>query len=315
MKCLIVQPVHETGLSLLRDNGIEPVLCPASDMETVARHVTGCDAAITRDAGFSARAIEAGDRLRVVVVHGTGHDAVDKDAASERGILVCNTPGANARSVSELALGLALAAARLIPAADRAERAGVRGFRERARFVELSGKVALIVGWGATGRGLGDMLRAALGMRVLVHSPRAADLDGFERCASLEDGLRQADLVSLHTPLRPETRHLIDARALGHTKPGAILINTARAGLVDEAALLDALETGRVSAAGLDVYSPGAPGGPLGRSDRVIFTPHLGGTTGEALERVALGAARNVIEALSGRRPATALNSPVGAPA
>ncbi|KTR06306.1 3-phosphoglycerate dehydrogenase [Aureimonas ureilytica] len=308
MKCLIVQPIHEAGLSLLRDNGVEPIPCPAPDMETVARLVAGCEAAITRDAGFSGSAMRAGDRLRVVVVHGTGHDAVDKAAATERGVLVCNTPGANARSVSELALGLALAAARRIPAADRAERDGMAGFRERERFVELSGKTALIVGWGATGRGLGAMLRAALGMRVLVHSPRVADLGGFERCASLQEGLAQAYLVSLHTPLRPQTHHLIDAQALAALKPGAILVNTARAGLVDEAALARALDAGRVFAAGLDVYSHGAPAGPLGRCGRVIFTPHLGGTTGEALERVALGAARNVLEALSGRRPATALN-------
>lgn len=141
-------------------------------------------------------------------MHGAGHDAVDKEAASERGVLVCNTPGANARSVSELALGLALAVARLIPAADRSERAGIRGFREMETFTELSGKTALIVGWGATGAGLGRMLKAAFDARVLVYSPRAADVEGFERMEKLEDGLAQADLVSLHTPLRPETRGL-----------------------------------------------------------------------------------------------------------
>ncbi|MFB2551476.1 NAD(P)-dependent oxidoreductase [Ensifer soli] len=310
MKCLIVQPVHADGLALLREAGVEPVSCPSSDMDTVARLVPGCDAAITRDAGFSAAAFSAADRLRVVVVHGAGHDAVDKEAASARGILVCNTPGANARSVSEMALGLALAAARLIPAADRAERAGEHGFRERAGTVELSGKTALIVGWGATGAGLGQMLAAAFGMRVLVHSPRVADLGGFERALSLEEGLAAADLVSLHTPLRPETRGLIGPAALARVKPGALLVNTARAGLVDEAALAEAIADGRVAAAGLDVYSHGAPQGPLARSGRVIFTPHLGGATGEALRRVAIGSARNVLCALAGTRPATALNLP-----
>lgn len=116
-------------------------------METVARMISGCDAAITRDAGLSVEAIGASDILRVIVVHGAGHDAVDKDAASEKGILVCNTPGANARSVSELALALALAAARRIPAADRSERGGAHGFRECETFIELSGKTALIIGW------------------------------------------------------------------------------------------------------------------------------------------------------------------------
>jgi D-3-phosphoglycerate dehydrogenase len=315
MKCLIIQPVHADGIDLLRQAGVEPVLCPKPDMETVAQMIPGCQAVITRDAGLSAAAIEASDVLRVVVVHGAGHDAVDKEAASRKGVLVCNTPGANARSVSELALALALAAARCIPAADHSERGGLHGFRERDRFLELSGKTALIIGFGATGAGLGHMLKAALGMRVLVYSPRVSDLQGFERITSLEAGLSQADLVSLHTPLRPETRHLIGETALSVIKPGAILVNTARAGLVDEAALAAAINDGRVFAAGLDVYTHDAPLGPLAASSRVIFTPHLGGATEEALRRVAVGSARNVLTALSGERPATALNDPSGVPA
>ncbi|MCX8998371.1 3-phosphoglycerate dehydrogenase [Rhizobiaceae bacterium BDR2-2] len=312
MKCLILQPVHENGLSLLREGGVEPVICPDARAETVGRLLPGCAAAITRDAGFPEAFFSAADALKVVVVHGAGHDAVDKEAASARGVLVCNSPGFNARSVSELALGLALAAARSIPSADRAERDGKTGFRERHVFSELSGKTALIVGFGATGAGLARMLEAALGMRVLVHSPRAPSVDGFERVDRLEDGLAQADLISLHTPMRPQTRGLIGEHTLSLIKPGAILVNTARAGLVDEAALARAIETGRIAAAGLDVYSHDAPSGPLAATDRVIFTPHLGGSTQEALKRTAIGAARNVLTALSGRTPATALNAPVG---
>ncbi|NKK75599.1 3-phosphoglycerate dehydrogenase [Rhizobium leguminosarum bv. viciae] len=310
MRCLIVQPVHADGLELLRQAGVEPVLCAKPDMETATRMIAGCDAVITRDAGLSAAAIEASDRLRVIVVHGAGHDAIDKDTASRKGILVCNTPGANARSVSELALALALAAARRVPVADRSVRAGLHGFRERETFCELSGKTALIVGFGATGAGLGHMLKAALDMRVLVYSPRVSDLQGFERVASLDAGLSQADLVSLHTPLRPETQHLIGKEALSVVKHGAILVNTARAGLVDETALAAAIKTGQISAAGLDVYTHDAPLGALAATDRVIFTPHLGGTTEEALRRVAVASARNVLTALSGERPATALNNP-----
>jgi D-3-phosphoglycerate dehydrogenase / 2-oxoglutarate reductase len=313
MNCLIVQPVHDDGLVLLRKAGIVPVVCPDPSVETITRLLPGCVAAITRDFGFSAACFAAADALNVLVVHGAGHDAVDKAAASRAGVLVCNTPGQNARSVSELALGLILAAARLIPAADQAERAGQSGFRERHASTELSGKTALVVGWGATGAGLGRMLAAGLDMRVLVYSPRASDTGGFARVATLEDGLEQADVVSLHTPMRPETRGLIGAAALARIKPGAILVNTARAGLVDEAALADALAAGRIGAAGLDVYSPGAPRGPLGASDRVIFTPHLGGATVEALKRMAVASAGTVLEALSGRTPATALNAPVGA--
>ncbi|WP_316861375.1 hydroxyacid dehydrogenase [uncultured Cohaesibacter sp.] len=308
MKCLIVQPVHEDGLALLREAGIEPVICPDAKMTTVASLVPGCIASITRNAGFTAEAFAAADRLKVVVVHGAGHDAVDKEAATARGVLVCNTPGANAQSVAELALGLSLSAARLLPAADREERAGKFGFRDRNRTVELQGKTALVVGWGHTGSRLGAMLKHALGMRVLVHSPRVRDIGDFERASSLEAGLAEADLISLHTPLRDETRHMINRSSLEGVKPGAILINTARAGLVDETALFEALESGKIFAAGLDVYEDEALEGPLGRSPRVIFAPHLGGATEEAMRRIAVASAQNVLTALSGERPKTALN-------
>jgi D-3-phosphoglycerate dehydrogenase len=307
MKCLIVQPIHADGLTLLKEAGIEPVLCPTAEMQTVAALISGCQAVITRDAGLSAHAIDASDVLKAIVVHGAGHDPVDKAAAARKGVLVCNTPGANARSVSELALGLALAAARLIPAADQAVKNGAIGFREAHTFHELFGKTALIVGWGATGAGLGRILDTAFGMRVIVYSPRNPDTGTFERVAELSDGLSVADLVSLHTPLRDETRGMFDAKAFAAMKLGAIFINTARAGLVDETALANALKAGRIVAAGLDVYSPEAPMGPLAGSNRVIFTPHLGGNTREALQRVAVGAAQNVIAALAGRRPATTI--------
>ena len=308
-KCLIVQPIHPDGLAVLEGAGITPVPASSADMAAVTQAIVPCAAVITRDAGLSGEAIRAGASLAVVVVHGTGHDAVDKAAATERGVLVCNTPGVNARSVAELALGLALAAARSIPAADRAERAGRPGFREAERFIELSGKTALIVGWGAIGSLFGRMLRDGLGMEVLVHSRRPAIPDDFER-VGLDDGLSRADLVSLHAPLTDATRGLIGREALARIKPGALLVNTARAGLVDEDALAAALADGRVAAAGLDVYSKGAPHGPLGASERLVFTPHLGATTEDALARVAVAAATTVVAALRGERPATALNDP-----
>lgn len=309
MKCLVVQPIHEEGLAVLRAAGVEPVLSPAADMATVGGLIPDCAAVITRNAGLSRAAMTAGKALRVVVVHGTGYDHVDMDAAEERGVLVCNTPGLNARSVAELALGLALAAARRIPAADRGERRGETGFREAERFTELFGKTALVVGWGAIGSCLGHMLHAGLGMEILVHSRSGGD---FEQVATLAEGLARADLISLHAPLTPQTRGMIGAEALARVKPGAILVNTARAGLVDEEALAAAIADGRIAAAALDDHSPGAAQGPLAASGRVIFTPHLGGTTEEALRRVAVAAARHVVTALAGAQPSTALNMPRG---
>lgn len=311
MKCLVVQPIHQDGLAILRASGIEPVPATATDPATLARMVAGCDAVITRDAGFPAAAFDGADRLRVVVVHGTGHDAVDKVAAAAKGVLVANTPGLNARSVAEHALALSLALARGLTAADAWERAGKPGFRESRSFTELAGKTALIVGWGAIGSRVGRMLDAALDMRVLVYSPNAGDTAPYARVATLDDGLAEADLISLHTSMRPETRHMMNAARFAAVKPGALLVNLARAGLVDEEALDAALGSGRIAGAGLDVYSSGAAQGPLARHANVIFTPHLGATTDAALSRVACAAARHVVTALSGGLPETTLNPDV----
>lgn len=308
MRCLIVQPIHEAGHDRLRESGVEPVQSPAPDMDTVSRVIAGCNAVITRDAGLFAAAFEAADRLRVVAVHGAGHDPVDKAAAARKGVTICNTPGANARSVAELSLRLAIAAARGIAAVDYAVRAGKAGFREAHRFTELTGKTALIVGWGAIGKLFGRMLDDCLGMRVLVYSPCSPTTGGYQAARSLHDGLGYADLVSLHTPLRDETRNLMGTEAFEAVRPGAILVNTARGGLVDEPALFAVIQSGRLQAAALDVYSLDAPGGPLGTMPRVIFTPHLGGTTEEALRRTALAAAERVITALTGKTPPTTVN-------
>lgn len=288
-----------------------PVICPAADMDTVASHIVGCSAAITRDAGFDARAFAASDMLRVVVVHGTGHDPVDKQAAAKAGVVIANTPGTNAQSVAELALGLAIAVARRIPAADAAQRTARTGFRELASFRELSGGTALVVGWGATGSTLGAMLNKALGMRILCHSPRPPSQSWAEHAPELHAALAQSDLVSLHAPLRSETERLLDRAAFKAMKAGAILVNVARAGLIDEAALCDALAFGKLSGAGLDLASSRAPQGPLGAFENVIFTPHLGGTTDASLRRTAVAAANHVIAALSGQMPETTINPEV----
>ncbi len=310
MKCLIIQPIHDAGLRTLAEGGVTPVPCPAPDMATVAAHVGDCAAVITRDAGLSAAAIRAAPALRAIVVHGSGYDPVDIATATARGIAVCNAPGVNAQSVVELTLCLALAAARRLTAADRAAWSGPAGFRESAPFTELHGKTALIIGWGAIGSRVGAALRAALGMTILTpHRPGRPAPIGADTVATLADGLARADLVSLHAPLTEETRSLMGQQAFSALKPGALLVNTGRAGLVDEAALADALAAGRVSAAGLDVSSAEAARGPLTAfADRLILTPHVGGTTEDARRRVALAAAGHVLTLLRGGRPHTLLN-------
>lgn len=307
MRCLIAQPIHPDGLALLARAGIEPVQAIAHDAASLAAQIAGCDAVITRDAGFPAAAFAGANRLRAIVVHGVGYDAVDVETATARGVVVANTPGVNARSVAEHALGLTLALARGTVAADRAERAGTPGFRESRAFTELADKTALIVGWGATGRAFGTLLNG-LGVAIIVHSPHVTDIGPYIRAASLEAGLAGADVVSLHTPMRAGAGPLMTAGRLAGMRAGALLVNVARAGLIDEAALDAALSEGRIAGVALDVYTPSAPRGPLARHPNVIFTPHLGATTQEALSRVARAAAAHVVTALSGGLPNTTLN-------
>ena len=312
MKCLITQPIHESGLKKLRLAGIEPIIARKTQTDVLRDLIADCDGVITRNFGLPAELIIAAPRLRVISVHGAGHEQVDKPAADKAGIIVCNAPGANARSVSELTIALALAAARLILPADRAARLHDEDFRDRFLTRELFGKNALILGWGATGKGVGQILRDSFDMTVTVYSPRSPEIEPrFHRNTDLSEAVAKAALISLHTNLRPDTRHMISGDILERVKPGAIFVNVARAGLVDEQALVHALQTGKLHSAALDVYSDTAPEGPLGQMDNVILTPHLGGATEESMIRVADRAVENLLDVLCrNRRPEATVNNP-----
>ncbi|WP_245413568.1 hydroxyacid dehydrogenase [Mangrovicella endophytica] len=311
--CLIVQPIHDDGLERLRSAGIRPILASASDMATVASEIGEATAVITRNAGLSAAAITAAPRLRVIAVHGVGTDAVSIDAASGRGIPVVNTPGANTQSVAEHAIGLIFALAKALPAGDQSVRRGDHAFRYEAHFTELAGKTFGIVGLGGIGRATAALARA-LGLRTIGFSARRSDEDfaaaGVERSPSLDALLAASDFVSLHLSLTPETRGLIGARELGLMKPSAFLINTARGGLIDEAALSEALTAGQIAGAGLDVFvsEPLSPQSPLAALKNVVLSPHSAGSTEEALRRMACAAADQVVDVLAGRRPLHLVN-------
>jgi D-3-phosphoglycerate dehydrogenase len=229
---------------------------------------------------------------------------------------VVNTPDVNARSVAEHAIALTFALAKAIPAADAATRSGDDAFKYRARLTELDGLAFGIVGFGAIGR-ITAKLAQALGMRVSAFSRSRPDADfteaGIERAPDLRHLLARSDVVSLHLPLVPDTRGLIGAAELALMKPGAILINTGRGGLVDEGALAVALEAGDLGGAGLDAFAiePLPTGSPLARLSNVVLSPHVAGSTVQALERMAELSARQVVDVLSGRRPAHPVNPQV----
>ena len=252
--------------------------------------------------------LEAGRNLRVVGRAGTGLDNVDADAAARLGIAVVNAPGGNAIAAAELTLGLLLAVARHIPAADASTRAGEWA---RARFAgtELRGKVLGIVGLGRIGLAVADR-GAAFGMRVVGTDPYVA-LDiaarhGIE-LVLLPELLVRADIVTLHVPLNAETMGLLDRDRIAALKPGAIVLNLARGGVVDEAALADALREGRLGGAGIDVYEQEPPSAsPLLGVPNVVLTPHIAASTAEAQVAVAVEVADRILEILDGQ-PAGAL--------
>ncbi|MCJ2020658.1 hydroxyacid dehydrogenase [Methylobacterium sp. E-065] len=314
--CLIVQPIHAAGLAQLRAAGLEIRVATDLSPATLAREAADCVAVITRNGGFPAEAVLAAPRLRVIGVHGTGTDPVAVPEATRAGIPVVNTPGANAQSVAEHAIGLIFALAKAIPQADRAMREGDHDFRYGARLVELAGLTLGLVGFGAIGQATGR-LASALGMQVLAYGPTRPDSDfealGAERAASLPDLLLRADIVSLHLPLMAETRGLIGSEELARMKAGAFLINTARGALVDEDALARALAAGTIAGAGLDVLSGDtlAHDHPLHGERRAILTPHVAASTEAALIRAAERVAGQVVDVLAGRRPPKLVNAEV----
>ena len=313
---LLVQPFHARGIELLVAAGYDPVLASAPTRAAVEREIGDAVAVITRNFGLDRRAIDAGAHLRVIGNHGVGFDPVDVPHATTLGIPVVNTPGANAVSVAELTVTLTLAVAKRIGAAERAIRCGDFAFKYSAGIRELAGATVGIIGFGQVGRRAALMFLHGFGMRLLVHAPSAdpedvARLGG--RVVTLAELLAASDVVSLHLPLTPDRRHLLDATAIGGMKPGAILINTARGALVDESALVAALEAGHLGGAGLDVFErePMPLEHPLLALPNVVLTPHVGGSSLEAGMRTALMVVEQVLEVLEGRRPSHLVNPAV----
>ncbi len=299
--CLIVQPIAASAVALLRGAGLVVHEAENTALPTLLPHLATAQAVITRNHGLSADAIAAAPQLRVISVHGTGTDRVDRGAAAARGILLRNTPGTNAQSVAEHALGLMIAAARGITAADAAIRAGDWGFRERGCAMELHGKTLGLLGFGRVARALAPMA-GALGMDVTAFSSVSTEAEmarlGVRHAPDLAALLKTADVLSLHGV--PGTRPVLNAAEFAAMKPGAILVNTARGALVNEAALADALQRGFLRAAALDVFTEEPPRAesPLLAAPNLLLTPHLGGATREALERTADMAARAILDVL-----------------
>ena len=261
-------------------------------------------AIIVRYSKVGAAAMDAAPSLKVISKHGSGTDTIDKAAAQARGIEVVAAVGANAAAVAEQALALLLACAKSVPQLNERMHAG-HWDKATHKSVELGGRTIGLVGLGAIGLRFAKMADA-LGMRVLGFDPFAKNLPDFVQAADLETIWRESDAISLHCPLTDDNRDLLDADTLARCKKGVIVVNTARGGLIDEAALLAAVHSGQVRMAGLDSFAvePMAAGHPFQHQGGFILSPHIGGVTSDAYVNMGLGAARNALAVLN--RTATA---------
>jgi D-3-phosphoglycerate dehydrogenase len=234
-----------------------------------------------------------------------GVDNVDVPAATEKGILVCHTPGLNAPSVAEQTLALILSLAKQLKMMDNAVRTGNWQIRYASKSVDLEGKMLGLVGVGRIGSSVAQKCRLAFNMKVIAYDPYVKQVEGVELCSSLDQVFSRADFVSIHVPYMKQTHHLVDARLLRLMKPDSCLINTSRGAVVDEKALIEALKNESIAGAGLDVFEeePPSPDNPLFKFDNVVSTPHSAALSRECELKLAMAAAQAVVDYAEGKQP------------
>ena len=311
-----IKPVRDalSGIAPIRTVPLPFSPISAAEEKKFAKQFQGAAGILLRPGYITPTLLEQLPELKIVAVHGAGVDQVDVDACTEHGVLVTNAPGANADSVAELTLGLMISLARQIPqSAWQVHHEKVWG---EARFTgsELRGKTLGLVAVGQIGRRVADLCKA-FGMKVCGYDPglTAKEMRALGvRPIKLESLLAESDYLSLHAPHTPATYHLIDRKAIAKMKKGAFLVNVARGPLVDEVAMARALKSGKLGGAALDVLEgePPDPKSPIFDAPNILLTPHMGGSTGECLDRIAGTAATDIARMMQGKQPKYRLNRP-----
>jgi D-3-phosphoglycerate dehydrogenase len=318
-RCLLATlflPTDDPLLEPLRTDGHEVMAVDSISVRSEAALIDalqGMAASIASVEPYSAAVLAETPDLRVISRSGVGYDAIDVAEATRRGIFVCTTPGANHHSVADLAIALILMCVRKIEAAADAVRAG--NWMPPRVGVELRATTVGIVGTGLIGR---EVIKRLSGFepRMLaydvVESPEMVDRFGVEY-VSFDELLRQSDVITLHAPLLPETRGLIDAAALARMKPSAYVVNTARGPLIDEVAIANALHAGQIAGAALDVFErePLPASSPLRQAPNLILTPHIAGVTQQSRTAMVAMAVQNVARVLRGEAPLSCVNPEV----
>ena len=301
------QPVHADAIGILEERG-SVLRGYGEDAVTIEEAAGSVHAILTRAHPVRAEVIAAAPALAVIGRAGVGVDTIDVDAATQRGIPVAITPRANYRAVAEHAVALLLTQYKHIAHLDTAVREGRFAEREVRTGRETRGRTLGVLGLGRIGSEVARMALGGLGMTVLGHTrrPDAVAVEGLELVAGVDELLARSDVLSVHVPLTPDTRGLLGARELALLPEGAVLVNTSRAQVVDEAALAEALLEGRLGGACLDVFAdePPRPDNPLLSAPRTVLTPHSAAFTEEAIRQMGVDAAEAVVAVLEGRRPA-----------
>lgn len=314
---LSLTSMREEGLGMLRKAG-ELRMASSVEPEVLHREIQDADALVIRTAGtIDGALMDCAPNLRVIGRHGVGYDQVDVPAATERGIQVVYTPGANTEAVAEHALAFMIGLSKHFTPQGQALIEG--RYKERTKLCgrDLKGRTVGIIGFGRIGRRLGEIVNVAFGMRVLyndiVPPPTEVEARAGAKRVGLDELLAESEYVTLHVPLDASTRRLIDRAALAKMRADAILINTCRGPVVDEAAVAEALDADRLFGYGADVYDvePPPPDHPLiGRRDNVLLTPHSAAQTVESLTNMARGVAEDVLGVLNGQPPRNPVNDP-----
>lgn len=312
-KILVTTRMHESIRQKLIDAGYELAYCDATTWQEKMEAAQGCVAVACRGGAYPREFFEGLPELKILALPSAGYDGVDLEAASAHGVYVTNAGSGNAKSVAEMAMLLLLGAAKKAMYNINLMRDGNpwRG-RKQPTFTEISGKTIALLGYGNIAREF-DLMCKGFGMQVIAYHPRIQEKDlpeGTIACDNLEEALASADIVSSHIPARAENFHLLGAEAFAKMKEGAIFLNTGRGSVVDETALIAALESGHLAGAGLDVFEqePTPADNPLLWMDNVFCMPHIGGETAEAKLRVYDVAAENVLKVLAGEDPISPVN-------
>ena len=302
MKILISEKIDPLCPQIFQEAGFTVDIKTDLTPEGLAAVVGEYEGLVVRSSTkVTAETLAQAGRLKVVGRAGAGVDTIDVEAATKAGVLVMNTPGQNANGVAELVFAHLLALIRHLVTGTVSLKAG-RWEKSKLSGTELKGKTLGLIGFGAIGRKVAAIAQG-FGMNVMAHDPLLNEnqiRSGGARPAPVEDILAEADFVSLHLPKTAQTANMIDAAALARMKPGAVLINCARGGLVDEKALYESLKSGRLGGAGLDVFAsePPAADHPLFSLDNFVGTPHLGASTAESQVNVAVAVARQMVDFL-----------------